>query len=309
MSILDDLLRTLRAPLDFVRGKTSSVRSAEGRAQGGVMRIKNLPQEFKGEYEYNKQLVRDYGRRAKQAKDYATGKGPKGASSPTPQAQGGKKKMGLFSKKRRCPGCNEKLDARWELCPYCGHGASEGSGQPQQGGPPRTQALDIGQPQGNQGNQGGYGNQGNQGYGNQGNQGYGNQGNQGNQGYGNQGNQGGKPRTMALDMSSMQSQAPQRGDSRRVAWLIPLEGPQGGQLLELRARAIVGTAPDCDVQVKDSSVSGRHAEFSAQNGVFRVSDLGSTNGTFVNEKRVQGAELVDGDTLRLGRTPFKFKST
>ena len=276
MSILDDLLRTLRAPLDFVRGKTSSVRSAEGRAQGGLMRIKNLPQEFKGELDYNKQLVKEYGRRAKRAKDYASGKGANNAGSPMPQPQGGKKKMGLFSKKRRCPGCNEKLDARWELCPFCGHGASDSGGQPQQqGGPPRTQALDLGQ----------------------------------HQGHGNQGNQDGKPRTMALDISSMQSQAPPRGEGRFVAWLIPLEGPQGGQLLELRARAIVGTAPDCDVQVKDSSVSGRHAEFSAQNGVFRVSDLGSTNGTFVNDKRVQGAELVDGDTLRLGRTPFKFKST
>ncbi|MEO6952173.1 MAG: FHA domain-containing protein [Polyangia bacterium] len=284
MSILDDLLRTLRAPLDFVRGKTSSVRSVEGRAQGGVMRIKNLPQEFKGELDYNKQLVKDYGRRAKRAKDYAAGKRDQGASGPTPQAQGGKKKMGLFSKKRRCPGCNEKLDARWELCPYCGHGASEDGGEPQRqdGGPPRTQALDLGQPQG------GY--------------------NQGNQGYGNQ-PQGGKPRTMALDIGSVQSQAPQRGESRLVAWLIALEGPQGGQLLELRARSIVGTAPDCDVVVKDGSISGRHAEFSAQGGVYRVSDLGSTNGTFVNEKRVQNAELVDGDTLRLGRTPFKFKST
>ena len=288
MSILDDLLRTLRAPLDFVRGKTSSVRSVEGRAQGGLMRIKNLPQEFKGEFEYNKQLVKDYGRRAQKAKDYAAGKRGQDAGGPTPQPQGGKKKMGLFSKKRRCPGCNEKLDARWELCPYCGHGASDAGGQPsQQGGPPRTQALDLGQPQG------GYG-QGNQGH--------------GNDGYGNQ-PQGGKPRTMALDIGSMQSQAPQRGESRLVAWLIPLEGPQGGQLLELRARAIVGTAPDCDVVVKDGSVSGRHAEFSAQGGVFRVNDLGSTNGTFVNEKRVQGAELVDGDTLRLGRTPYKFKST
>jgi pSer/pThr/pTyr-binding forkhead associated (FHA) protein len=112
---------------------------------------------------------------------------------------------------------------------------------------------------------------------------------------------------MALDMNAGAGAG--GGAARLVAWLIPLDGPQGGQLLELRARAIVGTASDCDVIVKDSSISGRHAEFSAQGGIFRVSDLGSTNGTFVNDKRVQNAELVDGDTLRLGRTPFKFKST
>jgi len=201
------------------------------------------------------------------------------APIPLQGAQGKAKKMGLFSKKKRCPGCNEKLDARWELCPYCGYGAQAGGGPPAQGdGRPRTQALDaVG---------GGYANN--------------------NSGGGGGGN---KPRTMALDIGAGGGGGGHAGAARLVAWIIPLDGPQGGQLLELRAHAIVGTAPDCDVVVKDSSVSGRHAEFSAQGGVFRVSDLGSTNGTFVNEKRVQNAELVDGDTLRLGRTPFKFKST
>jgi len=51
----------------------------------------------------------------------------------------------IISKKRRCPGCGEKLDARWELCPYCGFGADQGAPpQQQQSGPPRTQALDLG---------------------------------------------------------------------------------------------------------------------------------------------------------------------
>jgi hypothetical protein len=300
MSLLDDLLRTLRAPLDFIRGKTGAVRGVEGRIQGDIGRLRNLPAEFKGELEYNKQLVRDYGQRGKNLKGMAAqrfGKGGAGGDAQgqdagqqqqqMPMPQGGKKKMGLFSKKKRCPGCGEKLDARWELCPYCGFGAPDGGGGgggggggAQGGGHPRTQALDA---------VGGHGNNNNN-----------------NNNYGGGGG-GGKPRTMALDMGAQPSAG--AGAARLVAWLIPLDGPQGGQLLELRARAIVGTAPDCDVCVKDSSISGRHAEFSAQGGVFRVADLGSTNGTFVNDKRVQNAELVDGDTLRLGRTPFKFKST
>lgn len=283
MSFLDDLLRTLRAPLDFVRGKTGAVRGFEGRIHGDLGRIKNLPAEFKGELDYNKQLAQQYAQRAKGLKGQAQGRFGNGASqagasnegAPPLGAPGSKKKMGLFSKKKRCPNCNEKLDARWELCPYCGFGSSAGEApQPQGGGHPRTQALDAygssPQPQGG----------------------------------------ANKPRTMALDIGAGPSQAGAGGGGARlVAWLIPLDGPQGGQLLELRGRAVVGTAPDCDVVVTDASVSGRHAEFSAQGGVVRVSDLGSTNGTFVNEKRVQNAELVDGDTLRLGRTPYKFKST
>lgn len=292
MSFLDDLLRTLRAPLEFVRGKTGAVRGFEGQIHGNINRIRNLPTEFKGEIQYNKQLVQQYGQRAKDLKGKAdsfrngSGAAPEGnpgaAPIPLQGAQGKAKKMGLFSKKKRCPGCNEKLDARWELCPYCGYGADAGAAPAQGDGRPRTQALDaVG---------GGYGSNNN---------------NNNNSGGGN------KPRTMALDIGGGGGGGGHAGASaaRLVAWIIPLDGPQGGQLLELRARAIVGTAPDCDVVVKDSSISGRHAEFSAQGGVFRVADLGSTNGTFVNEKRVQNAELVDGDTLRLGRTPFKFKST
>ncbi len=274
MSFLDDLLRTLRAPLDFVRGKTSAVRGFEGRIHGDVGRIRNLPAEFKGELDYNRQMVQQYRDRATGFKNEAQARLGGGAAAPGGEQPSGekKKKMGLFGKKKRCPSCNEKLDARWELCPYCGFGAPAGGGgsapQPD-GGPPRTQALDaLSGPSG-----------------------------------------GGKPRTMALDMGGGGGGGGNASATRLVAWLIPLDGPQGGQLLELKARAIVGTAPDCDVVVKDTSISGRHAEFSAQGGAFLVADLGSTNGTFVNEKRVQNAELVDGDTLRLGRTPFKFKST
>jgi hypothetical protein len=274
MSFLDDLLRTLRAPLDFVRGKTSAARGFEGRIVGDVGRIRNLPNEFRGEAEYNKQLVQQYGPRAKDLTHRAKNRFGKGGAAAPDQAPpaGGKKIMGLFSRKRRCPSCNEKLDARWELCPYCGFGGGAGDApQGSQGGPPRTQALET---------------------------------------YGGAPQQGGnKPRTMALDLGAAPAQQGGASAARLVGWIIPLDGPQGGQLLELRARAIVGTAGDCDVVVKDQSVSGRHAEFSAQGGAFRVSDLGSTNGTFVNDKRVQSSELVDGDTLRLGRTSFKFKST
>ena len=298
MSFFDDLLRTLRAPLDFMRGKTSSVRNFEGQIRGNINRVRQLPNEVRSELQYNKQQIQQYGQQAKQLKDQAgqyrnkLGQPGQQAGQPNnvgaaPQPGAKKKKMGLFSKKKRCPSCNEKLEARWELCPYCGFGGQvDDGGAPSGGAPPRTQALDVG----SGGNYGG-----------------------GNYGGGGGGN---KPRTMALDIGGIGSGGGGGGvapggssTSRLVAWIIPLDGPQGGSLLELRARSIVGTAPDCDVMVSDPSVSGRHAEFSAQAGVFRVSDLGSTNGTFVNDKRVTQSELVDGDTLRLGRTSFKFKST
>ncbi len=272
MSFFDDLLRTLRAPLDFMRGKTSSVRNFEGQIRGNINRVRQLPNELRSELQYNKQQMQQYGHQAKQLANQAGQLKNRGGTAPQPGANN--KKMGLFSKKKRCPNCNEKLDARWELCPYCGFGNQvDNGGQPAGGASPRTESLDVGH------------------------------------GGSNYGGGGNKPRTMDIDSGGGGVAHGGSSASRLVAWIIPLDGPQGGQLLELRARSVVGTAPDCDVLVSDSSVSGRHAEFSAQAGVFRVSDLGSTNGTFVNDKRVTQSDLVDGDTLRLGRTSFKFKST
>jgi hypothetical protein len=116
---------------------------------------------------------------------------------------------------------------------------------------------------------------------------------------------GGKMRTMAID-------APAGGGASAigsgVGWLVPLDGPQTGELFQLKGRCIVGTAPDCDAVMKDPSISGRHAELASGSSGFRISDLGSTNGTFVNDKRVTTSDLIDGDSIRLGRVNFKFKS-
>ena len=93
-----------------------------------------------------------------------------------------------------------------------------------------------------------------------------------------------------------------------TGWLIPLDGPQTGELFQLRAdRTVVGTSPDCDVMLIDPSISGRHAEFTATAHGFRVSDLGSTGGTYVNGKRVSSEDLVDNDSLRMGSVNFIFK--
>lgn len=66
-------------------------------------------------------------------------------------------------------------------------------------------------------------------------------------------------------------------------------------------RLTVGRSRRCDVSVNDPSVSRKHAFLSLGTGKILLQDLGSSNGTFVNEERVTGeAELYDGDALRLG---------
>ena len=70
---------------------------------------------------------------------------------------------------------------------------------------------------------------------------------------------------------------------------------------------IVGRASACGLVVSDESVSARHCRVVSENGIFTVVDLGSTNGTFVNGKRVSTQLLVDGDKVSLGLVAFEFR--
>ena len=64
----------------------------------------------------------------------------------------------------------------------------------------------------------------------------------------------------------------------------------------------------CEVVLPDPEVSRRHATIRDQGGQLAIEDLGSTNGTYVNDKKIESTDLVDGDNIRLGRTTFRFKT-
>ena len=63
---------------------------------------------------------------------------------------------------------------------------------------------------------------------------------------------------------------------------------------------------EADIIVDDSGVSRRHLEIRLTHGNAIASDLGSTNGTFVEGQRVDAVTLVDGNTLTIGRTQILF---
>ena len=79
---------------------------------------------------------------------------------------------------------------------------------------------------------------------------------------------------------------------------------------QLRGAATLGTAGGATIVVGgDPTVSSRHAELTVDRGGAVVRDLGSTNGTFVNNQRLAAPRrLADGDVLRLGgATQFKVR--
>lgn len=63
----------------------------------------------------------------------------------------------------------------------------------------------------------------------------------------------------------------------------------------------IGRSPGAEFIVEAALVSRLHCQLTATAHELQVKDLGSTNGTFVNGKRVKAAELRDGDRLSVGR--------
>lgn len=95
-----------------------------------------------------------------------------------------------------------------------------------------------------------------------------------------------------------------------VGWLVATSGEQKGEDFRLReGQNTVGSALDADVVIRDSTVSGKHASLRHNEGKFYLTDLDSTNGTYLNERQVAVArqELKDNDVIRLGDVSFKFK--
>jgi len=95
-----------------------------------------------------------------------------------------------------------------------------------------------------------------------------------------------------------------------VGWVVVMDGPQEGRDFRLVAgRNRIGTDADMEVVLTDPYVSSHHATIVYNDdGVYQISDAGSTNGTLVNGKRSMQAQIVDNDNLQVGHTALKFKA-
>ena len=98
------------------------------------------------------------------------------------------------------------------------------------------------------------------------------------------------------------------GSMQLLGWLVPLQGAQRGELFTLAPVSTIGTDPKSTIVLNDKFMSTKHAEIKAENGVWILRDSGSTNGTYVNNRRVDRHELVDNDFIKFGSAMLKFKS-
>jgi diguanylate cyclase (GGDEF)-like protein len=96
-------------------------------------------------------------------------------------------------------------------------------------------------------------------------------------------------------------------NARACLVLIHPAGRTLGSRFPLKeATCRLGREPANDVCLRDPTISRRHACIERVDGDYRILDLGSSNGTYVNNQRVAEHELADGDYVRLGANIFRF---
>ena len=78
--------------------------------------------------------------------------------------------------------------------------------------------------------------------------------------------------------------------------------------VRLDASMVIGRAAEAELRLDDTFVSSQHARIFGRNGSWYVEDLGSTNGTFVNEQKLMGPAMVQpGDSIRIGQTTVELR--
>lgn len=95
-------------------------------------------------------------------------------------------------------------------------------------------------------------------------------------------------------------------DMPEGTFVLVARGAQGERSIEVDgsspSRLLVGKSTSCDLVIDDPEVSRRHLAIELVGAQLRVTDLGSTNGTFIDRLRINEVLLSGGETLRLGAT-------
>jgi two-component system, cell cycle response regulator len=93
----------------------------------------------------------------------------------------------------------------------------------------------------------------------------------------------------------------------KEACLVVIYGQELGRKYNLEASSIIiGRSSKCDIQIDQESISRNHCKLINTGKSVLVRDLGSTNGTYINDNPVDEHVLRDGDLVKIGRTIFKF---
>ncbi|MBN1153197.1 MAG: FHA domain-containing protein [Dehalococcoidia bacterium] len=117
--------------------------------------------------------------------------------------------------------------------------------------------------------------------------------------------------TLSLSMAQRDELALAEGGKRALllgpVLLIRTGGGREGEVISLGSEVLtVGRSPHSDLFLDDVTVSRHHARILHDASGFMVEDLNSLNGTYVNRKRIERHQLLDGDELQIGKFKLAF---
>jgi hypothetical protein len=112
---------------------------------------------------------------------------------------------------------------------------------------------------------------------------------------------------IAPDATSMH-RAVSTGEPRLVVARAPGHTP--GMEYDVGPGAVLGRGDQAEIRLEDPFASSRHARLVREGGVVVLEDLGSTNGTYLNEELLGGpTPLHEGDRVRIGDSEFTFQES
>lgn len=103
---------------------------------------------------------------------------------------------------------------------------------------------------------------------------------------------------------------PRKAKAKAPGKAVVIEGASlKGQTFPLTSEITIGRSEQCQVRIEgDTYVSSVHARIFARDGSYMVEDLGSTNGTYLNRRRITSpAELQRGDRVKVGKTVLEMR--
>ena len=116
-----------------------------------------------------------------------------------------------------------------------------------------------------------------------------------------------KPGTAGTGPQGAARSTPRKG-KRAPKKAAVIEGPARGKSFDLGDELIIGRADKCHLVLDDTYVSQIHARIFAKGDAFVLEDLGSTNGTYLNRRRITSpTELQRGDRVKIGKTVLEMR--
>jgi pSer/pThr/pTyr-binding forkhead associated (FHA) protein len=97
-----------------------------------------------------------------------------------------------------------------------------------------------------------------------------------------------------------------KGESYVIPRLVAVSGPLRGWTIYLYEETRIGRHPHNSLTIQERQVSGQHCSIRQESGQFRLKDLNSYNGTFVNGHEVKERLLREGDLIQVGNSQFFF---